>query len=178
MGAPARDGIKEIDAYQPDLLILKSGKHTFLERMLFTYSDYKLIETAQCPILVIKSGRPYADARVIAAVDPMHAHDKPAELDRHIVGAAIAIATALKLPVHLFHACSQLPPGLPTDKPLREIPQAVYEDICGIWQAKTRARVSALAEARAFRQRESTSRSGIRAPCCRSSYRATKPICW
>ena len=108
---PPRHGIEdEIRDYQPDLVIIRGRKHTHLERMLFSYSDYKLIENAPCPILIIKNERPYADTRVIAAIDPMHLHDKPAQLDEAILEAAASAAAALKLPLHVYHACALFPP--------------------------------------------------------------------
>lgn len=145
---PPREGIlQQMRDCRPDLLIVRSWKHSRLARVLFTYSDYKLIETASCLLLFIKNELLYEDARVIAAIDPMHVHDKPAALDERIVDVGAAVAGALKLPLHVYHALSVLPPGLPSARGrLRDIPEAVYEDICGAWQARARSRVRLLAE--------------------------------
>jgi universal stress protein E len=146
---PPREGvIEQLAQYQPDLLVITSQRHSRLARALFTYSDYKLIETALCPILVIKNDQPYAGARVIAAIDPMHVHDKPAELDERIVAIGSSVAGVLKLPLHVFHALWTLPPGLPSSPGrLRDVPAGVYEDICGAWQARAESRARLLAEA-------------------------------
>jgi universal stress protein E len=143
---PPREGIlQQVRFFRPDLVILRSKRHSTLARLLFTYSDYKLIETVACPILVIKNDRPYQDARVIAAIDPMHAHDKPAQLDERILDAGASIAAATGLPLHVYHACASLPPELPSLRHLRDIPAGVYEDFCGAWYAKVQARVRQLA---------------------------------
>ncbi len=146
---PPRDGIiQQMREHEPDLLIITSRRHPRLARILFTYSDYKLIETAPCPILVIKNDQPYENARVIAAIDPMHVHDKPGELDERIVEIGSSVAHVLKLPLHVYHALSILPPGVPSSPDqLRDIPATVYENICGAWQAKAESRVRRLAEA-------------------------------
>jgi universal stress protein E len=143
---PPRQGIfREMRHYRPDLLIIQSRRHSRLARLLFTYSDYKLIETARCPVLVIKNDRSYANARVVAAVDPSHEHGKPAALDELIVRTGAFFAAAMGRPLHLFHACSPWPPGEVSLKRLRDLPAAVIEDAAGAWQAEAAASVRSLA---------------------------------
>lgn len=146
---PPREGIlQQMLEYRPDLLIIRSWKHSRVARALFTYSDYKLIESGSCPVLAIKNETPYENARVIAAIDPMHMHDRPAALDERIVEVGAAVAGALKLPLHVYHALSLLPPGLPSAPArFRDIPLSIYEDMCGAWRARAQARVRLLADA-------------------------------
>jgi len=153
---PAREGvIRQVRRSRPDLLVIGSRKRARLARALFTYSDYKLIETVPCPVLVIKNERPYDDGtRVIAAVDPMHTHDNPGILDERIVDLGTTLSQALGLPLHIFHACSLLPQGLPREVRLRDLPEAVHADICGAWQAKAESRVRQLAEASRIPERQ------------------------
>jgi universal stress protein E len=107
---PPRDGvIRQIRKQPPDLLVIQSKRHSRLARLLLTYSDYKLIETVPCPLWVLKNVKPYDGGRVIAAVDPMHAHDGPAVLDERIVGIAAIVSRAMGMPLHLYHACLSRP---------------------------------------------------------------------
>lgn len=107
---PPRDGvIRQIRKQPPDLLVIQSKRHSRLARLLLTYSDYKLIETAPCPLWVLKNVRPYEGGRVIAAVDPMHTHDDPAVLDERIVQTAAIVSRAMGMPLHLYHACLPRP---------------------------------------------------------------------
>jgi universal stress protein E len=122
---PPREGIvQQVRAHKPDLVILRSSSHSRLARLLFTYSDYKLIETLRCPILILKNDRPYRDARVIAAIDPMHSHDKPATLDERIIEVGASLAAATKLPLHVYHACAVMPLGAPAEERVRRLAEA------------------------------------------------------
>jgi universal stress protein E len=102
-GYPPHEGIiQQVLRAQPDLLIAQASRHH--EAWMLGYADYKLIETCPCPLLLIKTTRPYVDCHLIAAVDPMHEHDKPAALDDVILDAATAFSQALSAKLCLFHA--------------------------------------------------------------------------
>ncbi len=80
-------------------------KPAFLVVESFGHVDHKLIEMCPCPLLLIRSAQSYpAHPRILACVDPMHAHAKPAALDDAIVTAAAEISNALSGELHLFHA--------------------------------------------------------------------------
>lgn len=104
--SPAHEGIvREALRQQAALVIVESIHSSAAERLLSAKTDHKLIETCPCPLLLIRSPRAYpARPRVVAAVDPMHAHAKPAILDHAIVAAAADISRALSGELHLFHA--------------------------------------------------------------------------
>jgi universal stress protein E len=103
---PVYEGIvREALRQQAALVIIESVHKTPSERLLFSQTDAKLIETCPCPLLIIRRTRAYeTHPRILAAVDPMHAHAKPAILDHAIVAAASDISTALSGELHLFHA--------------------------------------------------------------------------
>src|SRR5579884_2606477 len=76
-----------------------------------TYTDARLIEVCPCPLLLLRTEQVYREGPVVAAIDPGHAHDKPAELDDRIVAAAKTLSSALAdAPVHVYHA---VPPPSP-----------------------------------------------------------------
>ena len=79
--------------------------YVVVESRLPDQAESRLIEMCPCPLLLIRNSRPYpAHPIVVAAVDPMHAHAKPAALDEAIVAAACEVAKALSGELHLFHA--------------------------------------------------------------------------
>ena len=61
-----------------------------------THSDWQVVTSSRAPLLLVKSdGRtPYRS--IVAAVDPFHAHAKPASLDRDI----LRVAKEIKRSVH------------------------------------------------------------------------------
>jgi universal stress protein E len=144
---PSYEGIiRQALRHKPDLLIAQSTRHARLARMMLTHTDYKLIEACPCPLLLVKTDRPYEDACVIvAAVDPMHAHAKPAALDRAIVESAGTIAEGLGATLHLYHACAPWPKRLEKSPELWQLPEAVYIQVCAAYEEKAEARVKELA---------------------------------
>jgi universal stress protein E len=67
-------------------------------------TDWELLRMSPVPVLLLKNGKPYHRPLLLAAVDPAHAHAKPAALDGRIVAAANEFAKGLRGSVHLAHA--------------------------------------------------------------------------
>ena len=102
---PGHIGIcRHVVASKPDLLVIQTTRHSSLARLLLSYTDFKLIETCPCPVLMLKTEKSYLEACVVAAVDPMHSHAKPAALDEAIIDAASQLATAVGGTLHICHA--------------------------------------------------------------------------
>lgn len=71
---------------------------------LMRLTDWELLKTSEIPVLLLHSTAPYVRPAVLAAVDPGHAHDKPADLDGNILANSRAIAAALDGRLHVVHA--------------------------------------------------------------------------
>jgi len=143
---PIHEGIvRQVLRRKPSLLVAQSSRKGRAARLMLTQTDYKLIETCPCPVLFIKSGRPYSDAIIIAAVDPGQTHGKPATLDDGILDTAGVIRDALGGRLRVFHA------GVPWDyavrmkRELRDLPEVVKEDVRGAYWNGVREPVLALA---------------------------------
>jgi universal stress protein E len=91
-------------ATHTDLVIAATHGHRFGARLLLRNTDWELIRHCPVPLLLVKSRRPYERPVVLAAVDPFHAHAKPADLDGRLLGAASELAALLHGTVHVFHA--------------------------------------------------------------------------
>jgi len=99
---PTHEGIvRQVLRHRPDLLIAGT---TVTGHLHFTRTDFRLIETCPCPILFMKTRRPYSDVVIAAAVDPALAHDKPAALDLAILDSASRVRDALSARLLMFHA--------------------------------------------------------------------------
>lgn len=95
--------VREVLRERIDLLVIESHRHGSAARLVLTNTDWQLIRLAPCPVLLTKTARSYDRPRVLAAVDPLHAHDKPAELDALLLGVAGEFATAFKGTLHAAH---------------------------------------------------------------------------
>lgn len=88
---------------EPLLIVKDTHYHPVLKRSLFSNTDWDLIRSCPCPLLLVKD-RETAGKRVIACVDPMHEHDKPAALDHAILTIAKELVTAVHGELHVFHS--------------------------------------------------------------------------
>jgi universal stress protein E len=93
---------------QADLIVIEAHRHNRLARLLLSQTDFELIRRTPVPLLIVKGSRPWRGPRILAALDPLHAHDKPAALDAQIVEAAAAVAAVVGGTLHLTHVCRPL----------------------------------------------------------------------
>jgi len=89
---------------EADIVFKDTHHHSALTRALLSNTDWNLIRTCPVPLWLVKPKALSATPTFVAAIDPMHEHDKPAALDDEIliVGKSIAAATGAVL--HAFHA--------------------------------------------------------------------------
>jgi universal stress protein E len=87
-----------------DFVIKDTHYHTALKRSIFSNTDWNLIRNCAATLWLCKP-RPASERPCfVAAVDPLHECDKPAELDRRIIETAKSLSEALDGDVHVFHA--------------------------------------------------------------------------
>jgi universal stress protein E len=107
---PLHEGIvRKVLESKPDFVVKDTHYHPVLKRSIFSNTDWNLIRDCPAPLWLVKP-RPIGEpATLIAAVDPVHEHDKPAELDHRILSAAKDLAAAIGARLHLFHALDPSP---------------------------------------------------------------------
>ena len=71
---------------------------------LIRLTDWELLRSSPVPVLIMKNSKPWRRSRVLAAVDPSHAHAKPSGLDARIVAEGMKFTKALRGSLHLVHA--------------------------------------------------------------------------
>ena len=102
---PTHEGIvRQVLRHKPDLLIAGTTGEGQPGHLHLSRTDFRLIETCPCPILFMKTQRPYSDVVIAAAVDPKLTHEKPAALDHEILESACNVRDALCGRLLLFHA--------------------------------------------------------------------------
>jgi universal stress protein E len=87
-----------------DLIIAECHQGPRLLPWLVHLTDWELLRLAPLPVLVLKNGRPWKRPKILAAVDPSHAHDKPARLDGEILEQAGRLSNATRGSLTVMHA--------------------------------------------------------------------------
>ena len=115
-GYPAHEAIlRQVRLTKADLLIIEARKHNLFARLLLTQTDFELIRRCPVPLLIVKRAAAWRRPRVLAALDPFHANDKPSALDDAIAAAADEFAALTGGTVHAAHVYRpilQLTPGM------------------------------------------------------------------
>ena len=88
-----------------EMIIAEGHKGARTRAWLIHLTDWELLRTSPVPVLLLKSGKPYRRPLTLAAVDPSHAHAKPANLDARILAAARELSSGLRGALHVAHAC-------------------------------------------------------------------------
>jgi universal stress protein E len=119
-----------------DIVVKDTHHHSAVTRALLTNTDWNLIRTCPMPLWLVKP-QEFADTPVfVAAIDPMHQHDKPAALDDEILHMAKAVAERVGGDLHAFHsydpriavATATANAYIPVSLPFDEIEQQMHED--------------------------------------------------
>lgn len=143
---PVYEGVvRQVLRRNPTLLVAQSSRRGRAARLLLTQTDHRLIENCPCPVLFIKNAHPYSAPTVIAAVDPQQAHGKPAALDERILDTAGMISGALGGTLRLFHAGAPTERALRMEREVRDLPEAVKDDVRTAYWNEVRRPVLALA---------------------------------
>jgi universal stress protein E len=102
---PLHDGVvRKALELGADLVVKDTHYHSVLKRSIFSNTDWSLIRNCPAALLLVKPRPPGHKPCFVAAVDPLHERDKPADLDRKILKSAGDLARALGGEVHVFHA--------------------------------------------------------------------------
>ena len=81
------------------------------------FTDWELIRTSPIPVLLMRSAQPYRRPAILAAVDPVHAHAKPHDLDGSVLAGGRALAALLRGKLHVVHASYPSLLGLAVETP-------------------------------------------------------------
>lgn len=109
----------------------------------WTQRDWRVLSMCPSPVLVAKTPASRAYRQVVAAVDPMHAHAKPAALDAAILGHAKKLAHRFGARLRVVHCFTPL-----SDLALRSAEHVPLDDAeMALEEARRRALDALLAEA-------------------------------
>jgi universal stress protein E len=109
--------VKKAAAHDYWLVAKGTHHHNVLQRTLLTQTDWHLIRKCPAPLLLVKDRTLSAEPNVLAAVDPLNQHDKPAALDDRIFNFGADLARIVRGRLHVVHAFAtpmgvELPPDV------------------------------------------------------------------
>ncbi|MBN1237221.1 MAG: universal stress protein [Gammaproteobacteria bacterium] len=145
-GRPLHRGVlrKVVDS-APLLVVKDTHYHDALKRTLLSNTDWNLIRACPAPLLLVKPRPMGSPPTLLAAVDPMHEHDKPSALDRSILSFASDLAAKLHGRLHVLHAYDTAPvlaaASATTPVAMASVPVA---DIASSLESEHRAALEAL----------------------------------
>jgi universal stress protein E len=96
--------VRQARAGAADLIVAECHEGRRLKPWIMHVTDWELLRTSPVPVLLIRDARPWRKPVILAAVDPLHAHAKPAAIDTDIVSSARQIARAFGGKATVMHA--------------------------------------------------------------------------
>lgn len=100
---PAEAIVRRALRRKSDLVVVERHAGRHVAGWMLSYTDWELLRLAPCPVLIVKTPRPYHRPTVMAAVDPLHQHAKPVRLDAEILKSAGGLKTAMKGTMQVVH---------------------------------------------------------------------------
>lgn len=114
---PLYEGIIRQALHSDARYVLKDAHyHSVISRALFSNTDWHLIRSCPAPLWFVRPDVDFIRPSIMAAVDPLHDHDKPAALDARILSEACELADSLEGVAQVFHVFN---PYLEPDDPQR-----------------------------------------------------------
>lgn len=97
-------------AEQPRMVIKDVRREAALKRVLFTPEDLDLLRQCPAPLMLVRGGSHGLPRRVLAAVDPLDASDRPQALDAAVLDTANRLAMQCGAELDVVHAFEYIPP--------------------------------------------------------------------
>jgi universal stress protein E len=108
--APLHEGIiRAALRGEPRLVMKDTHFQSTVSRALFTNTDWHLIRDCPTPLWLVRGGVFPDRPRILACLDPVHEHDKPASLDHRILEEARYLADGLGGDLHAIHCYDTTP---------------------------------------------------------------------
>ncbi|MCW8885737.1 MAG: universal stress protein [Motiliproteus sp.] len=113
-----RGMLTKIERYDPDLVLKDCRYHHRLDQHLFGHVDWELIRHAKVPLLLVRPSAWNQCPTIIAAVDPIHSHEKSTTIDMLILKRSKQICDWLQGKLKVFHSFQPLPMSVILDDTL------------------------------------------------------------
>lgn len=136
---PAHEAIiRAVQRERADLVVAHSHRQGRIARWVLANTDWELIRHCPCPVWFVRQAALPRRPNLLVAVDPFHAHAKPARLDDRLLDAANGLSRMLGATVAVVHAYHA--PVLAATSTMTEpfrMPSAAYATRDGVERAKS-----------------------------------------
>ena len=95
--------VREVVREKIDLLLIDGHRHNRALRLVLSNTDWQLLRLCPCPLLIVKSALPYRSPAIVASIDPLHSHAKPADLDVRLLDAGVFFEQLFNGQLHAAH---------------------------------------------------------------------------
>ncbi len=99
--------VKLAQEFEADLLIQHCRAYGTVKHLHLTHDSWELVRHCPVPLLLVKDSDWGDDIVLMAAVDPLHSHNKPLQLDDDLIAAAQTIAGITDGDAHIVHAYAE-----------------------------------------------------------------------
>lgn len=121
--------VKLAQEFNADLLIQHCRAYGTVKNLHLTHDSWELVRHCPVPLLLVKDTDWAENPVFMAAVDPLHSHHKPLQLDAQIIAAAKSIAGVTGGDCHIVHAYAESArPFAPAGK-IREEHEAAFSEL-------------------------------------------------
>lgn len=96
--------VKRADKFEADLVVQHVRAYAKIEHYHLTNDSWQLVRFCKRPLLLVKDADWSDPVVMMAAVDPLHAHNKPMQLDKIILDKGLEISAQLGGDLHVVHA--------------------------------------------------------------------------
>jgi universal stress protein E len=124
---PLDEGIvRKVVKSKPWMVAKDTHHHNVLKRTILSNTDWHLIRECPAPLYLAKPDALAAAPNVAAAVDPLHEHDKPADLDHKLMKTAKELAGLTGGQLHVVHTYAvPTPMSVPEGAPIVDLSEEV-----------------------------------------------------
>ena len=96
--------VRKTEAIKPLMVVKDTHYHDVLKRSLFSNTDWNLIRHCPADLLLVKPAPLSEAVNILASVDPLNDHDKPANLDQRILSVSKELADRTHGTLSVFHS--------------------------------------------------------------------------
>lgn len=99
--------VKLAQEFGADILVQHCRAYGTVKHLHLTHDSWELVRHCPVPLLLVKDQDWGDDIVLMAAVDPLHSHNKPLQLDADLIAAAQTIAGITDGDAHIVHAYAE-----------------------------------------------------------------------